>query len=157
MAVGCFLTDFSTNSYLFLLLYFVSGKKSAFTVTHPVEGLDTNTLKFTNIITNIGQHYSMETGQFTCEYPGIYVFSINIWKEKGASDVKCDIRQNNVQVVRAAVDPDCDGYFSASTSAVIHMAYGDIADVCCDSGLLGLHVHAINTYNSFSGVLIKAD
>ena len=136
-----------------------SGKKSAFTVTHPVAGLDTNTLKFTKVITNIGQHYSTQTGQFTCEYPGIYVFSLNVLMEYGTAYVHCDIRQNNVQVVRATANPEGEsenGFYSGSTSAVIHMAYGDIADVYCESGVSSIHVRASNPFNSFSGVLIKA-
>ena len=58
-------------------MYLFSGVKSAFTVKSPVEGLLTNTLRFTSAITNVGGHYDTSTGLFTCEYPGIYVFTLN--------------------------------------------------------------------------------
>ena len=122
--------------------------------------MDINTLKFTKVITNIGQHYSTEKGQFTCEYPGIYVFLINVLKENGVPFVRCDIRKNNVKVVRAASDPEGEsenGSYSSSTSAVIHMEYGDIAHVHCPSGLQSLNLHCGASCVNFSGILIKAD
>ena len=82
-------------------------------------------------------------------------------KEYGANRASCEIRKNSVKVVRALSDPvgqdNQDGWHSSSTSAVLHMAYGDTADVHCDSGLISLNVNTANPYNTFSGVLIKAD
>ena len=139
--------------------HFVSGKKSAFTVTgEPALGSETNSLKFTSVITNIGQHYSTETGQFTCEYPGIYVFSLNILKAGGATRANCEIRQNQVNVARAHSNPDVasnGGWYSSSASAVIRLEYGDIVNVVCSSGLSSLY--ELSFYNSFAGFLIKAD
>ena len=147
--------------FVCIYYYFVLGKKSAFTVTVPVEGSDLITLKFTSVITDIGQHYSTETGQFTCEYPGIYVFSLHILRQFGWPMAACQLRKNNVKVLRALSDPvgqdNLDGWHSSSTSAVLHMAYGDTADVHCGTGVQSLGVNSANPYNTFSGVLIKAD
>ena len=147
--------------FVCIYYYFVPGKQSAFTVTVPVEGSEFFNLKFTSVITDIGQHYSTETGQFTCKYPRIYVFSLHILKQYGADMAACQLRKNNVKVVRAHSDPvgqdNQDGWYSSSTSAVLHMAYGDTADVHCGTGVLSLGVNSANPYNTFSGVLIKAD
>ena len=66
----------------------------------------------------------------------------------------CQLRKNNVKVNRALSDPvgqdNQDDWYSSSTSAVLHMAY-------CGTGVLSLGVNPANPYNTFSGVLIKAD
>ena len=33
------------------------------------------------VVSNIGGHYSPVTGQLTCQYPGVYVFSLNLYKK----------------------------------------------------------------------------
>ena len=130
--------------------------KSAFTVTDPVEGLETNTAMFTNAVTNIGNHYNTSTGVFTCKYPGIYVFTLHILQETTSPYVACHIRKNSQKEGKDATTAQKSlksGFFSSSTSVILQLARGDIVNVYCGSGLDGIN----SDFSSFSGFLNKAD
>ena len=75
--------------------YASSGIKSAFTVTDPVEGSETDSARFTSAVTNIGGHYSISNGTFTCEYPGIYIFTLHILQVNTVKYAACLIRKNS--------------------------------------------------------------
>ena len=102
---------------------------------------------------NIGGHYSMATGKYTCDYPGIYVLSINLYKKYGASDVSCYIRKNGSGVAYAYVPSESkSGFYESSASTVLRLARGDTVDVgSC------LNPSYIDSYTSFIGFLLKAD
>ena len=129
-----------------------AGVKSAFTVILPTEGLTKNTARFMKAITNEGGHYNTTTGIFTCVYPGIYVFALQILNKNNGDYVTCNIRKNKISKSVEALSNDKGGYFSSSTFAVIHLARGDEVDVKCRS------IATINqSWSSFSGFLTQAD
>ena len=96
------MTSFHNDvAYMFLPDY-----ASAFTLyaTFPLEGAFGNIKFIGGVKTNIGGHYSTSTGQITCEYPGLYLFSVNIYKKKAANQGSCYIRQNGVYKGYAGVN-----------------------------------------------------
>ena len=102
---------------------------------------------------NIGNHYSTITGQYTCYYPGVYVFSLNLYKKSGASRVSCTIRKNGVGYVIASVPSESVlGYYESSASTILHLNRGDTVDVgnCYNPD-------HISGASSFTGFLLKAD
>ena len=117
---------------MYFMLLFFTDVKSAFTVHNPAPGLTSGTIRFMDVITNIGGHYNTSIGIFTCEYPGIYVFALHITKSYGSDYATCDIRKNGTLVVAASVNPDAnskDGIYSTSNSAVMHLVNGDEVDL----------------------------
>ena len=125
---------------------------SAFTVRDQAEGPISGTIKFNNVITNIGKHFKTSTGQYICEYPGIYVFTLHIYLISCVDLAHCYIRKNSINIIRAYVDPNVCGYFEASNSAVLHLSRGEIVDIGgCSS------VGSMWGWTSFSGFLLKAD
>ena len=140
------------------LCCFVAGVQSAFTVTIPAAGLTPNTLRFTHVVTNIGGDYNTSTGKFTCQYSGIYAFTLHILKFAGTDLVQCSIRKNQSTVVITHSNPQGPseaGYLSSTNSAVVHLARGDEVDV---GGCTAFNtIYYKNTFTSFSGFLLKAD
>ena len=133
---------------------FFTDYKSAFAIfgQYPTQGTS-GAITFPSVKTNIGGHYNIATGQFTCQYPGIYVFSLNLYKKSGASKTYCYIRRNGGGVARADVPAESKfGYYESSGSTVLHLDRGDKVDVGgCNS------VNDIDSYTSFIGFLLKAD
>ena len=130
--------------------------KSAFTVTYGADqGSEPNAVRFANTIFNIGAHYNTSTGQFICEYPGIYVFTLHILQHIDAHYAACGIRKNSQSAsTEAHTNPDGRlGFFSSSTSVILHLVRGDYVDVYCRSGVASI----LQDYCSFSGFLNKND
>ena len=102
---------------------------------------------------NIGGHYNTTTGKYTCHYPGIYVFSLNLYKKSGAGQVYCWIRKNGSSFAIARVPSESEhGYYESSASTVLRLARGDTVDVgSCKNPSI------IYNYTSFIGFLLKAD
>ena len=128
--------------------------KSAFTAKWPLQVTGTTTIRFATIITNIGTEYSASTGKYTCKYPGIYVFTLNLVRSFFApGTVSCSVRKNHQQKVVVYIhDSGDDGYYSRSTSTVVHLIRGDMIDVDCPSGSLYIDSNSV-----LSGFLLKAD
>ena len=102
---------------------------------------------------NIGNHYNTVTGQYICYYPGVYVFSLNLYKVSGASRVNCYIRKNGSGYAIADVPSESQsGYYESSASTIFHLNRGDTVDVGGCSNPDG-----IDNYTSFIGFLLKAD
>ena len=81
-------------------------------------------------------------------------------KLNGVDWAECVIRQNQVKVAQTHLNPDTEsdaGFYTTSTSTVIHLAYGDIIDVYCRNSWLNLYKEPGHLYNTFSGFLNKAD
>ena len=117
-------------------------------------------VRFPNIKSNIGGRYSSSTGQFTCNYPGLYYFSVSLIKlrtsHSNSDMVYCYIRKNGVNLIGTVTDPrdDDTDYGSYETSAflVIHLSSAETVDVGSCSGSTKLE-----GWSSFSGFLLKAD
>ena len=136
----------------------VTDYKSAFTVYHHENGPESGTIKFTKYITNIGGHYDTSTGRVTCRYPGIYVFSLHLYKDTDDNYAQCYIRKNGsnqLLVYSRRGKSDDSGYYESSNTLVIHLDRGDIIDLgsCTEyrTMLIG------QWWTTFSGFLLKAD
>ena len=145
-------------AHWYLLFFLVTGVLSAFSVSTAAAGPTPFTVRFTRVITNIGGQYSTTTGVFTCQYSGLYAFTLNIMKQRGHDTAYCKIRKNGSNIVVAWTEPDSNsdgGYYSATNSAVLHLVQGDTVDVGFCSPIASIYSTTITS--SFSGFLIKAD
>ncbi|XP_060586161.1 complement C1q-like protein 2 [Ruditapes philippinarum] len=115
--------------------------------------------KYSNIIQSYGNEYDTNTGNFTCKYPGIYMFSFQIskqWWSHQPDFLECYICVNGVYRVGARSDPhgdDKDGY-SISVTGTFHLKINDIVNVGACAALFAAHNDA---RSSFTGVLIVPD
>ena len=144
------------------LFCFTSGYQSAFTVKGPARngtytpnsGLS---MSLTTVLYNVGGHYNVSSGIFTCVYSGIYLFTFNIYKTSSAKAAWCYIYKNGLhEQTTATAEPrgaeTFNGYLEASTSLVTHLASGDtVAIAKCTPA------NTIHEYSSFMGVLLQPD
>ena len=140
------------------IYFLVSGIQSAFSVSGAAAGPSSGTIRFTHVFTNIGGHYSTSTGVFTCQYSGLYAFTLTIIKEGGYNRAYCKIRKNGSNIVLAWTDLDSNsdgGFYSATNSMVLHLVHGDKVDVGRCSPIASIHSNWDTS--SFSGFMIKAD
>ena len=129
-----------------------SDYKSAFAIFHtePTYDSSTKVLTFPETLLNIGNDYDTTTGQFTCRYPGIYVFLVNLYIIDGSKSVKCQIQKNGHTYTYAHASNSV--YNEGSASTILRLKRGDKVDV-------GDCVRADNIYEgtSFIGFLLQAD
>ena len=96
-------------------------------------GSGTATIILTGVKYNVGGHYSVSSGRFTCVYSGIYFFALNLYKARSANVAWCRIKKNGTWVVLVTAEPKSsttwDGYLEASGSMVIHLAAGDTVEL----------------------------
>ncbi|XP_042187908.1 complement C1q-like protein 3 [Callorhinchus milii] len=120
----------------------------------PHEGYET--LKFDDVVTNLGNHYDPTTGKFTCSIPGIYFFTYHVLMRGGdGASMWADLCKNG-QVRASAIAQDADqNYDYASNSVVLHLDAGDEVYVKLDGGKA--HGGNNNKYSTFSGFIIYAD
>ena len=153
-----FLLDYVVGFKIGFLFFPVTGIKSAFSVGRAAVGPISGTIRFTHVFTNIGRQYNTTTGVFTCQFSGLYAFTLTIFKDRGESLAYCKIRKNGSNIVSAFTDPDSNsdnGLYSGTNSAVLHLVHGDKVDVGDCSYLTSIQSH--DDTSSFSGFLIKAD
>ena len=134
----------------------LTDSKSAFTVDYPQNGPASGTIRFNNVRTNIGGHYDTSTGQFKCQYPGTYVFSLHIVRDSGYTRAYCYIRKNKSNMVYVYTQPSStSGYYGSSNTVVLHLVSGDVVDTggCSDYDTIN-HFYDATT---FSGFLLQAD
>ena len=131
--------------------------RPAFTVAGSVDILSDYTARFADVVTNIGGQYSTSTGKFTCQLPGIYVFTLNLLKSYYSTQTWCKIRKNDSPIVVAHTTASQDStYYSSSNSVVLHLMLGDTVDVghCTSwSSIYGGSDYA----TTFSGFLLQSD
>ena len=151
-----FIIEAQGFSFHLLNIIFLTGYRSAFAIYYgnPTYSSSTGILRFSATRLNKNYDYSTSTGQFTCEYPGIYVFVLNIFtKSKYGSSVGCHIRRNSGNVAWAMAQ----GYSKTnenggSGSAIIDLYRGDKVYVGKCSGTSN-----IGQATSFIGFLLRAD
>ena len=117
-------------------------------------------MRFSTIITNIGEGYNTTSGKFTCRVEGIYFFALSLSKARTDTRiygfVGCYIRKNYNKLIRAYIDPTADdtekGGAEVSGFITISLSPGDIIDVgeCC------FNSSAYHSRSSFSGFLFLA-
>lgn len=126
-----------------------------FTVNSPDTSSDTALLKFTSLLYNSGNSYSLTTGKFVCRVPGLYLFSATIIKFMGSSnEASCYIDINNSMILRVLANSnnDHDPYPSGTNMLVKHLVIGDVVSLAgCDG------VSHMYPSSSFSGVLVSPD
>ena len=141
-----------------MISFYVAGYQIGFTAQGDV--LQSNGIvRFSYIKSNIGSRYSSSTGQFTCNYPGLYYFSVSLIKYRtdhsSADMVNCYIRKNNLNLVNTITDPRDDdtdnGSYETSAFLVIHLNRGETVDVG------GCSATKLDSRSSFTGFLLKAD
>ncbi|XP_045202207.2 golgin subfamily A member 4-like [Mercenaria mercenaria] len=135
------------------------GKKAAFTV-NGAYGQTNGILKFTSVKLNEGSVYSSRTGQFTCPFPGLYVFIASIIEtSRGDNFIFCYIRKNGAEYVnmysrQGTKDSKfaTDGWGPVTGAATVHLVKGDRVYVWCRTATRKrLH------WSSFTGFLVSAD
>ena len=129
---------------------------SAFSAVNPVQGSTAYSIRFTALYTNNGSHYDTSTGEFTCQYPGLYYFTLNIMKGYANIIAYCTIRMNGISVLWVYSDTGVtsNGYYSVTNSIILHLMHGDIVDVGACTPMTTMNGY---TYTTFSGFLIQAD
>ena len=141
--------------HIILSLCSVIDIKSAFSVRNPTGGPKSGTITFTHLITDIGGHYDRATGKFTCQYPGIYVFSLNIVKADGEATAVCYIRKNDNNMASVAANPFISsGWFGSSNTVVFHLLSGDVVHLESCTPAITMSSGYTTT---FSGFLLQAD
>ena len=118
-------------------------------------GTNKVTIILTGVKYNSGDHYNISSGRFTCVYSGVYMFSLNLYKDRSAVGAWCWIRKNGAYQVIATAEPKDsapEGWNEGSGSFVTHLAKGDYVDLgeCTPAS-------SIYHYSSFSGTLIQPD
>ena len=120
--------------------------------------LSGSVVQFDSIKTNYGSRYSPSTGRFTCSHPGLYYFSTSLIKlrtnVREVDRIMCYIYKNTGSLITTVTDPTDDdtdkGSYETSAFLTVHLSRGDQVYVMCTSGKL-------NSYSSFSGILIQSD
>ncbi|KAK0130848.1 Complement C1q-like protein 2 [Merluccius polli] len=134
----------------------IGGAKIAFFVglKNPHEGYEV--LRFDDVVTNLGNHYDLTTGKFTCQVSGIYYFTYHVLMRGGdGTSMWADLCKNG-QVRASAIAQDADqNYDYASNSVVLHLDSGDEIYVKLDGGKA--HGGNNNKYSTFSGFLLYPD
>ena len=112
-----------------------------------------NPLRFRNVVSNILNGYNATSGKFTCQIPGLYLFTVMIMRGSGHTEGSfCFIYVNGVDtnVIVEAYGPTF-AYPSSTNTLVRHLNKGDTVYLNCG------YVALMSMYNSFSGVLIQPD
>ena len=143
-------------SLILIVSFNITGTKAAFTVTHAATGTTSDTIRFTNVITNIGGHYDTSSGKFTCQHPGIYVFLLHIWTDAGGTDAYCTIRKNGVYMILAQYynSNTASMYDGVSNSIILYLVNGDVVDT---GGCTAIGTFNTGWQTSFSGFLLQED
>lgn len=110
------------------------------------------------MLLNEGSDYNSATGQFTCDIPGLYFFSVTLTKSSSASYITCTLYVSSTQklfmyVLPSYVSGSEHGRQSTTMAGAFHLNKGETAHLGKCSEEESFH----GFYSSFSGFLIKAD
>ena len=124
---------------------FTVSRRSSFTPSSSGQALP-----FSNVETNVGNDIDITSGTFTCEIPGIYLFTYSIGSE--SSNAFVFLMKNNDRI--NSIFRKTDNLFDlTSNAAVLQLAAGDRVWLnCINSG--GEIKNYINAYSTFSGVIL---
>ena len=125
---------------------------SAYTAIYPKDGSGSRTVKLITAVSNIGGDYNINTGEFISQHPGIYVFTLHVYKENGVDYAYCYIRKNGSNKIEIHSNPANDnGYYESSNTVKLELTHGDRADLgSCTSGNDTMYY-----WTSFSGYLLN--
>ena len=134
----------------------LTGQRSVYTAIFPEDGPGSSTVKLITAVSNIGGDYNINTGQFICQHPGIYVFTLHLYKEYNVNKAYCYIRKNGSGQVYVYINPDSNsdaGCYESSNTVILQLSHRDRVDLGgCTSGNTTMYY-----WTSFSGFLLKAD
>ncbi|XP_072032002.1 uncharacterized protein [Amphiura filiformis] len=102
-----------------------STRHSSFTVvkTSPQEGVVGDIVTFEEATTNIGDDFNLEQGKFTCEVPGVYVFSFTAMIFSGSAGVS--LVKDGTVVVGTYTRNTNNNIDQATAMAVLQLQSGD--------------------------------
>ena len=107
-------------------------------------------IKFNSVRTNIGGHYSPNTGVFTVPRPGLYMLSATVRSTKG-THLHCALWVNDVMYERAFGT----NYSTGSLNTVLQLKKGDRLYIKKDPKYSNASEHMTGRHWSmFSGYLI---
>ncbi|XP_052808943.1 heavy metal-binding protein HIP-like [Mya arenaria] len=107
-------------------------------------------IKFDNVVTNVGQAYNHVLGAFLAPVSGIYVFSVTLFAYPGHT-TEHDIMKNNVFISRLYMQAP-SGYETASQTFILQLDKGDdvnVLNMLSDKAIHGGH------YSTFAGFLLQ--
>ena len=108
------------------------------------------TLPFETLHTNVGDDFNAATGRFTCEIPGIYIFTYNIITATGDSFISLMKNGDKINSVYRSSETFND---MIGNTAVLQIGNGD--QVWLSINTAGQRVHSNNNlYTTFSGVIL---
>ena len=131
---------------------FIAGLKVGFTVYNPVTS-SSNPLRFYNVVSNTLNGYNATSGKFTCQIPGLYLFTWMVMRKSGNTGYSyCYIYVNGgYSGIRAEAYGTSAAEPSSTNTLVRHLNKGDTVYLRCINGAYML------SDSSFSGVLIQPD
>ena len=107
-------------------------------------------LPFETVYTNVGDDFNAATGRFTCEIPGIYMFTYNILTHRGTSFTSLMKNDDRINSVYRSSESFHD---MIGNAAVLQLAAGD--QVWLRVGDSGQKIYSDGgKYTSFSGVML---
>ena len=132
--------------------YFIAGLKVGFTVYRP-DTSSSNPLRFSDVVTNTLNGYNATSGKFTCQIPGLYLFTMMVMREFGYTrNSLCYISVNGIISGITAFAHGVSAAIPSSTNTLVrHLNKRDAVYLVCGYGT------SLRSYSSFSGVLIQAD
>ena len=93
---------------------------SAYTAIYPKDGPGSSTVKLITAVSNIGGDYDINTRQFICQHPGIYIFTLHLYKEYGVNYATCYIRKNGSNMIEIYSNLAHDnGYYESSNMVIL--------------------------------------
>ena len=107
-------------------------------------------LPFNQVHTNVGDGFNSSTGRFTCEIPGLYLFTYSIMTYSDAPRVF--LMKNDVHI-NGVYRSDEDRFDMISNAAVLQLDAGDQVWLRCRSSRSQIDSDS-SLFTSFSGVLL---
>nr|KAG5686619.1 hypothetical protein BaRGS_006293 [Batillaria attramentaria] len=132
-----------------------SSKPVAFSVRFTQDGITLghhSTLKFDNVITNIGNGYNPQTGIFTAPVAGVYVFFLNMMSVNNHGHLHLAFDKHGTVLGYAFADGS-DVYDQGATEVTTRLDAGEKLWIRQEYGDAVRGVR----YTAFSGVLVQAD
>ncbi|XP_060607886.1 thrombospondin-2-like [Ruditapes philippinarum] len=108
------------------------------------------TIAFTSKIFEEGSSYNNETGDFTCSYPGVYVFMASLISSAG-STIDCHISKNGHTMAKIIKNPQ-DSTDSRSATITLQLQRGDKISLFCQ-----YLSDIFESSSTFSGFLLHSD
>eukprot|EP00916_Digyalum_oweni_P004898 GHVL01008788.1.p1 GENE.GHVL01008788.1~~GHVL01008788.1.p1 ORF type:complete len:206 (+),score=14.15 GHVL01008788.1:235-852(+) len=112
-----------------------------------------STLKFDNVITNIGNGYDHVTGIFTAPVTGVYAFFLSAMSANQQASIFLSINKHGVILDEVFAEGGSDNYDQGSTQVTAHLSVGEQVWVRQEGGT----VVRGGYWTVFNGYLLQAD